>query len=326
MRQNQRFIIIDEFIRSKDYPNSERLAGKIGTDKRTVERDIKTMREELEAPIKYCRLNKGFYYTEPNYFLPALVLTEGEVFGILLAQKLLREFENTPYEERLRSSFMKLQKYLPEEFELEVGRFQDSCSFDLGFVRKIEVNLFEELIWAISEKKRLKIYYYSIYRNERSWRTVDPYHMKNYKGEWYLAAYCHKRNAILPFSPIRIEKWEATGETFYVKEGFSPVDFWKKSFGIYKDEKVSEVVVRIDEYQSRWTKEIIFESDDRVLKVENHKDGSMTVRFRVEGLEEIKRWIMQYGYHMEVIEPESFRNEIKEDVKRMIGRYERNPA
>jgi len=321
--QLHRIIFINDLIKDGKYPSCSYLAGKLQVNQRTIERDIETMKKEFKAPIKYCRMNKGYFYTEERYFLPSMMLSEGEIFGLLLAQKLLSQYENTPYEERLRSAFTKLQKYLPDKFEMETGSFRKSCSFDLGFVRKINMDLFEDLISAIRDRQQLRIYYYTISRNEKSWRVIDPYHMKNYKGEWYLAAYCHNRNKVIYFSPIIILEHEETGETFKVKEDFIPEEFWATSFGIYKDKegKIHDVVIRIDEYQSRWINEFDFTDYRRVSGVEHHEDGSMTLRLQAEGLEEIQRWVMQYGSHMEVLEPEGLREKIKKEVEGMRKSY-----
>jgi predicted DNA-binding transcriptional regulator YafY len=322
--QRNRILKINEIIRTNGYPNLDELSKQVGVNKRTIQRDLQVLREKEKAPLKYCRLNNGYYYTESTFNIKDIILTEGEMVGLLLAEKLLSQYENTPYEEKLRSAFVKLQSYLPDNIEMgDVDKFRQGCSFDLGFVRKVDVELFEDLIHAIADRRQLKIYYYTISSNQRKWRTVDPYHLKNYRNEWYLAAYCHNAKDIRTFSPIRIEKQEETGESFAVRPDFSPEEYWGKIFGIYKDKdgKVQDVSVWIDPEQSRWIKEIVFEGDERVVEVKNHEDGSMTVVFRVGKTDEIKRWIMQYGKRMKVIGPESFVEEIKREVEDMRKSY-----
>lgn len=321
--RNQRILIIDETIRSGKYPGLKKLSRKLDVSEKTAYRDIKYLEEKHKAPIKFCPLNKGYYYTDPDYTVDDVLLSEGEVFGLLLAEKLLSQYENTPYEEKLRSAFMKLQKYVPLNIELEnIGAFQRACSFDLGFVRKVDPEVFEFLIKAITEKKQIEIYYYTIYKNERKWRIVDPYHLKNYRGEWYLAAYCNSSSGMRSFSPIRIEEYKFTGKTFSVKDNFSPDDYWANTFGIYKvkEGESSEVSVWIDQVQSRWTNEIIYDGDEKVKDIKRHEDGSMTVTFR-GAQEEIKRWIMQYSHRMIVIEPKSLRDEIKKEIEIMKKNY-----
>jgi predicted DNA-binding transcriptional regulator YafY len=38
-------------------------------------------------------------------------------------------------------------------------------------------------------------------------------------------------------------------------------------------------------------------------------------------LDELKRWVMQYGAHVEVLEPESFRRSILREVEELMSLY-----
>jgi len=318
MRPLRRIVEIDKLIRERKCPAKDRLALKFGVDERTIYRDFKALKDVWEAPIGFDSVAGTYYYIEPTYFLPALSLSEREIFSLLLSDMLMSQYRNTPYEERLRSAFEKLEQFLPEdEYIVDIGRFRESCSFDPGFVRKVDPDLFEYLIRAISEREQLEIYYYTITRDETKWRVIDPYYMKNYRGEWYLIAYCRNSNEIRNFSPVRIRDKRKTGKHFIPEEGFSSEDYWKRAFGLYRGREKQHVVVRIDEYQSRWIRELKFDTEEEVVNVEDHEDGSMTVTFSVEHTGEIKRWIMQYGRHMEVLEPEGFREEIKGEIKKM---------
>jgi predicted DNA-binding transcriptional regulator YafY len=52
-------------------------------------------------------------------------------------------------------------------------------------------------------------------------------------------------------------------------------------------------------------------------------DGSILFEAEVAGTDEVKFWIMSWGSHALVLEPESLRNEMKAEAKRVIGNYER---
>ncbi|MBW1731549.1 MAG: WYL domain-containing protein, partial [Deltaproteobacteria bacterium] len=45
----------------------------------------------------------------------------------------------------------------------------------------------------------------------------------------------------------------------------------------------------------------------------------------VAGVEEIKFWVMSWGSHALVLEPEWLREEIRTEVEAMLDRYEREP-
>jgi len=322
--RNQRIIQIDELIKKHTYPSLKKLGKKLGISEKTAWRYIKFMKDELKAPVGSCKLNRGYYYTDPSYTLPVLKLTTGEILAILIGEKLLSQYENTPYEARLRNSFIQLQKYLPCDIQMEnIGKFIHSCSFDFTFMRKVNIDTFEFLINAIADKEQIEIHYHTMHSDEKKWRTIDPYHLKNYRGEWYLASYCHKAKDIRIFSPGRIIDWRKTGKFFSVKEDFSPEEFWK-TYGIYKGNKkeTKDITVWIDPYQSRWTREIISDINEQIIDVKNHNDRSMTLVFRVGKTDELKRWILQYGFHIKVLKPEDFKREIIEEIEKMRKNYE----
>ena len=47
---------------------------------RTIQRDIEFMRDSLNAPIESGR--QGYRYSEPNFFIKSIPLSEGEAFAI----------------------------------------------------------------------------------------------------------------------------------------------------------------------------------------------------------------------------------------------------
>lgn len=46
------------------------------------------------------------------------------------------------------------------------------------------------------------------------------------------------------------------------------------------------------------------------------KDGSLIAKFHLDGTREIKAWILSFGRHAEVLEPEELRVEVEEMAKR----------
>ncbi|RLD97779.1 MAG: WYL domain-containing protein, partial [Aquificota bacterium] len=50
-------------------------------------------------------------------------------------------------------------------------------------------------------------------------------------------------------------------------------------------------------------------------------DGSIIFEVNAEGIQEIKFWVMSWGSHALVLEPESLREEIRKELENMIERY-----
>ena len=82
--------------------------------------------------------------------------------------------------------------------------------------------------------------------------------------------------------------------------------------------KRENITIKFDEYQARWIRERDWHPSQ---KIEELPSGELILRLSVGGLGEVKRWVMGYGSHAEVIEPESLRREIEAEVKKMKKIY-----
>ena len=103
-----RLRVIDGCIRNhyRPYPTLEQLRNAceeklFGTENgediaiRTIERDLTTLKNEYDAPIKYNRERKGYYYEDNDFSLENFPLTQEEIDAIKFAANTLYQFRNT---------------------------------------------------------------------------------------------------------------------------------------------------------------------------------------------------------------------------------------
>ncbi len=120
-----RIMIIDQAIRTGDWPNATTLAHRLEVDPRTIRRDLTYMRDQLKAPLEYDSTHNGYHYTEPTFRLPYISITEGELVALMLAQRLLRQYRGTPFEQDLQRSFTKLVDQLPDPVSVNLDVIAD---------------------------------------------------------------------------------------------------------------------------------------------------------------------------------------------------------
>ena len=60
----ERIIWLHKRIKDGYFPNAMRLAERFGISQRQAQRDVDYLRTELGAPLEFCRLRKGYRYTE----------------------------------------------------------------------------------------------------------------------------------------------------------------------------------------------------------------------------------------------------------------------
>ncbi|MBC7195284.1 MAG: WYL domain-containing transcriptional regulator, partial [Caldisericia bacterium] len=281
-------------IKDCKYQSVKDLARDEEVSERTIKRDISTLKYSLNAPIGYSKKYKG-YYLEKDWEFPFPPLTAGEILALFIANNLIKNLKDTPLHKISSELSKKLERLLPDNILMSNKEIENilSISFQPIKLKKDIIKTFEIIFDAIREKKRLKIKYYTIKRDDISERKIDPYHLFNFEGIWYVVAFCHLRNEIRDFALDRILDIKLLNEKFEIIDGFNIENYLKSSFRIYKGGE-EEITLHFDKYQARWIKERIWHESQ---KIEELSDGSLILKIK-GNREEIKRWIIGYGSHV----------------------------
>lgn len=309
-------------IRDENYPSLTRLLREVSYEigrvsERTLKRDLYTLKYEFDLPIGYDR-RRGGYYLEEKCDFPFPALSGGEVIALIIATNLLHEFRGTPLEKELGSLEKKLDLFFNDKVSLNPQELEMALSVPISYI-KIKTDIsstFEKVFQAIRKKRRLQIEYSSLSSGEKRERKVDPYHLYNFQGVWYFCGYCHLRNEIRDFALDRIEKIQILQETFEFPKDFNIKNYLNQAFRIFKGDK-EKIRIRFDSYQARWIRERIWHESQKIEEL-----GNGEVILEIEGNpEEIKRWILGYGSHAEILEPDSLREEIKKELEALLRVY-----
>ena len=60
----------------------------------TIEKDLRAMRVELDAPIKYSKIHKGYYYDDESYSIDKIPLSDDDIEAIRFASNTLMQFRD----------------------------------------------------------------------------------------------------------------------------------------------------------------------------------------------------------------------------------------
>ncbi|HQN48972.1 MAG TPA: WYL domain-containing transcriptional regulator [Caldisericia bacterium] len=312
-----RLFRIYEKIKEGTFPNVEYLSKEEEVSERTIKRDIQTLKYTLNAPISYSKSRNGYYLTK-NWEFPFPELSTGEILTLFIANNLLKDLKGTPLYETGLTLSKKLEKLLPERVSINDREIEEmlSISFQPIKIKKDIVDIFDKLFNSIRERNSVWIKYYTISRDEETERKVDPYHLYNFEGVWYLVGFCHKREEVRDFALDRINEITVLKEKFNFKDDFNIKEYLQKSFRIYKGNE-DEFTLLFDLYQAKWIKERLWHNSQ---KISENPDGSLILKIK-GNKEEIKRWIIGYGKHVLVLKPESFREEIKNELEELNEKY-----
>ncbi len=313
---------IDQLIRQSVYPNVPKLSRWLEVSTRTIERDIEFLRDSLGAPLKYDPKRRGYYYTRLDFSLPTVKLTAGELVTLYLGQKLLAQYQGTPFESSIIRAFAKIKTFLPEEVEVDFANLDEFLSFDVKPLRGEEqqvAHTFQQITAALRDHETVKITYYTASRDSENTRLVDPYHLRCYQGAWYLIGYCHRRCEVRTFALDRIRKLKPVRRYFRVPPDFSLEEYLGHSLGIERGRQLYQIEIHFDAEAARWVKERVWHPSQEIILQE---DGSLLLKLVLSGLGEVKRWVLGFGAHAEVLSPPELREEIAKEAACLAAKYQ----
>lgn len=304
----ERMLRIHQAVQAGDYPNATRLAASLEVSVKTISRDIEFMRDRLELPLEYDRTRFGYYYTQPVSGFPTLQITEGELFALLVAEKALQQYRGTHFEKPLVSAFRKMAASLPDTVSLNLADWEQTISFRTSVEPILNLDIFDTLARATARRRQLRISYRKPGQDEAEERVVDPFHLANINGEWYLFAYDHLRKDTRTFAPARIRDVAETGRTFARPRKFSLEDRLKNSFGVVAGEGWHDVVIRFHSKVADFIREKRWHPSQKLVELPG---GNVELRLRLSSLDEVQRWILSWGGQASVVGPAALAESVR---------------
>ena len=317
--QRYRLLQIDEEIRSGKFPNATSLSKKIEVSSRTIQRDIEYMRDMYNAPIEFDAYKNGYYYTEENFYIKSVPLSEGELFSVALFDQLLEQYRNTPLENDLRSVFKKIEMSLPNKITLDSSFLQNQITFIPDQMGTINSENFSKVFSALKNRHVLDFEYRPLQKTTWMTRRINPLHAVCQKGNWYVMGFCHDKKDIRVFNFSRMQNVTESKEEFDIPEDFNPDKYFDKEIGIwlsatkkYTVELLISAEIGTFALERSWNKN---------QKIEQREDGSVWVSFETTQLPEVKRWVLGQGKTVQVLGPDELIAQVKEEVAVVLGMY-----
>jgi proteasome accessory factor C len=147
---------------------------------------------------------QGDLYALPpeNYYLPELDFDPAELSALQTCLYLLEG--QFAYAEPLRLALQHLTLGRPSPLDDHAARTVSVNLLGGDYSPEVAAHL-TKIESAISRRKTIRFTYYSIGRDERSEREVDPYTLLYSSGNWYMVGYSHERSDTRIFRLSRIE-------------------------------------------------------------------------------------------------------------------------
>ncbi|MBX2950616.1 MAG: WYL domain-containing protein [Crocinitomicaceae bacterium] len=324
--------IIDKCLRNpyKPFPSKQELRvaceeGLFGSEDgsnicdSTIEKDLFAMRQEYDAPIKYSKLNKGYYYEDPEFTINDVPLNESDLDAVRFAANTLLQFKDVELFREFGNAIDKivdrvaLSTQAKQQPELnEFVQFETAVSIGGG-------EFLPDLLSAIQKSVAVYFDYENFNSKTVKPRKVCPLLLKEYRNRWYLISYDLVKDRITTYALERMRKLELSEEKVVKPHTFNPTDFFRYSVGISTSESAPEIVeFTASEIASKYLETQPLHHSQQVVK--STQKGTV-FQLEVFVSEELIRSILSFGGEITVHQPPSLAEEIKTRLGEMVRNY-----
>ena len=299
-----RLLEITIILLNKGKTTAKELAERFEVSTRTIYRDIDVL-SCAGVPVYTNKGNGGGISLLESYSLNKALISEHESESLMLALKTLQA---TKYPE------------IDSVLDKIGAVFKNTASADWVYIdftpwgsRPNEYNKFLDIKKAILERRVISFDYVNS-DGGRSKRRIEPMRLM-FKGQaWYLWGYCLMKEDFRVFRISRIKNVVATGDAFDRKK---PGDCEKPG----SEEKQKDLVNLKLKFYPEVLHRLYDDFDDELIV--RNPDGTCNITITFPEDEWVYGYIMSFGCHVEVLEPEHIQQIISDRMRKALNFYEK---
>ena len=290
----------------------------------TLYRLVGELRDFLGAPIEQDADNRGFYYDrslEQPFDLPGIWISPGELQALLTARQVLANVQPGLLEGELESLQGRITALLRQKgVEAEGGESRIHIQPAAG--RVVPARMFQDVLGALIQRRRLFLRYHGRRRDEVSERTVSPQRLTQYRNSWYLDAWCHQAEGLRSFALERIREQSVQDEQAHEVDDAVLAEHFDRSYGIFSGPAEHRAELRFTPEMARWVADETWHPDQQG---EFQADGGFVLRVPFSSARELVMDVMRYGSDAEVLAPPFLREMVAQAAARLADQYRQDP-
>jgi predicted DNA-binding transcriptional regulator YafY len=302
-------------LQSRGRFNVQGLAQELACSERTVHRDLTVLRE-AGVDVFYDDV-EGHYGIRGGSRMPTLPLTGEEAIGQAIATALSEApglgaiASASPATRKVAASlqgeaFHKLHdtKRMVEVLNLQLVTHPNGRDGVVAIQN------------ALLGGKQLDAVYRTPHEPGPRRLRLHPYRLCFARQAWYLVARIDEEDSPKTFRVARFESLALVNTPSDVPEEFDLREYFGDAWGVYRGTPRCDVRL----WFAPETAALVTETEwHRTQTVERHSDGSATLGFTVDGLEEIAGWVLSWTGGVRVLAPEALKELV---VSRLEGALE----
>lgn len=298
------------------------IAERLEVSVRTAIRYLRALEAAGEPLFEETESRRKVWRLMPSARHETITLTTSQMVALFLSRRVFDFLAGTGFKEDLDDVFARMEATLKRK-DFTAARNLDRKIFDVNEAPHLYEGRLEhvnDIITALLHEDRLRVTHGSVSRWQKEF-LLDPYTLLVYKKGLYLAGFSHHHQGLRTFSldGFRHVDW-LKGEKFEYPANYQPSQIAEGSFGLIKG-PATRVRLFFDEKVARFVRRRHWHPTQKIQRV----PGGIELTMEVSGTVELASWVLGFGEQVEVLEPESLREQIAGELARAAARYRPMP-
>ncbi len=322
MDRSERFYKIQGMLQHRGAVRLQEFLDELEVSKATFKRDLEYMRDRMRAPIVYDRHEEAYRFDlgvadKELWQLPGLWFTAAEMQALLTMDKLLADLQPGVLSEAIAPLRKRLRDLLGSHQHSADDVARRIRILAIG-ARQVEPAHFRALSTALLSRRRLRIRHLRRPQGDVLEREVSPQRLVHYRDNWYLDAWCHKRQALRTFGVDAIESATVSDKDAREVAEETLDRHFASGYGIFAGSETEEAVLLFGQERARWvSREVWHPKQDGKLQL----DGTYLLRFPYAQEPELVMDILRYGPDVQVLAPDSLREAVAAKLRAAAALY-----
>ena len=325
--QNDRLYRLKELLLARPGIDMQGLMEALEVAKATVKRDIEALRDRFDTPIVYDRFHGGYRIEEvkqdvnrrllKSAELPGLWFSADEAYALITAQQLLTTLEPGLLGQKLRPLTDKLNRLL-ESGGHRSDDINSRIKVSHAAKRRLRTEAFQMAARATLERKRLSFRHFNRERGEALQREVSPQRLVHYRDNWYLDAWCHRRNELRSFAVDAMSECQMLEQEAQEVQMAEIESTLGAGYGIFGGKPKAWATLKFTPARSRWVSQEVWHPKQ---KTHTEPDGSFVLQVPYSDDRELIGDVLRFGADVEVLAPKELRLAVHRTLLNAMGRY-----
>jgi len=319
--RRERLYHLHAILRQRRTPITRQvLMDELGCSQATLYRLIGELRDHLGAPLEQDPDSRGYYYDRSlagHFELPGLWISPEELQALLTARHILGNVQPGLLEDELDGVQSRINQLLDQQ-GLNVSAHPERINIRHDAGRPVPAALFETVFQALFQRRRLAMSYHGRRRDNLSERIVSPQRLTAYRDRWYLEAWCHQAEGLRSFALERIRDMRLLEEAAREIPDTAMAQHFDESFGIFSGPAREVATLRFSAEAARWAADEMWHPQQQGQWLD---DGRFELSVPFGSPRELVMEILRYGADVELLEPASLRQLVREQLEGALEHY-----